>query len=136
MFNYGNVHTVVFNITDPAASVTLPFFTCPSRDTYVEILQAFVSCDTLLASGTTNGRQVNLVNMGTAGTATTVISSVAGSATGGTYSAWVANTPRALTLTAGTVLASQYVGLQYAEAGTDAFKNLTVVVHYTVGKGS
>lgn len=135
-FGFGDVQVASQTFADPAADTTWPFFRVSDRHVQVEILRAWVSSDTALSAGTSNGRELNLVNMGTAGTATTVISTVAGSATGGTYAAWTANTPVTLTVSAGTLLKNQYLGLQYNETGTDAPKNMTVHVEYVVGKAS
>lgn len=137
MFGYDNVKVFPFQFSDPAADASFKLFRVPSRNTKIEILSAWVAGDTALNAGTANGREVSLLDGGTAGSGTAIVAAaVGGTDAGGTFAAWVAHTPKAFTISEGTLDANDYLILKYDETGTDAPKNIYGQIEYVVGVGA
>jgi len=133
MFNYDNVHVQTVVLSDPTADTTSPIFRVPSRNTKIEILEAWAASDTTITGVGGTGFSLRLLDYGTAGTA------VGGTITatlGGTTSTWTANTPRTFTVSEGTLDANDYVMVYYDETGTIAPLNITVGFSWVSGVGA
>lgn len=106
---------------DPGADDVIPLWRCPSdlEGAVIKGAMAVVAND--VAASTTNYFSLNLLNGGTAGTATTAISSTIGGTAG-----WSGLTPKSFTISAGTIAAGEVVCLKYDEEGTGTFTQLTV----------
>lgn len=121
-----------FPIYDPGADKNVPLFKVPSGETYT--IEACDICpDTTVAAATDNYYQASLMNGGTAGTGTTVISGTAGGTVG-----WTANTPKtpAITSGSGDLTEGQWAVLKYDETGTVAPGIITVSLTVVVGIGA
>lgn len=136
VFGYDNQYSMSVIISDPAGDKSLPVWQVPSAVTKIEILEAEVLSDTALSAGTVNGRAISLLNGGTAGDGTDTIAAAVGTATGGTHAAWTANTPKAFTISEGTMTAGQWLVVKYDETGTDAPLNIVVNWTYVHGIGA
>ena len=112
-----NILSISAPIADPGADDSIHLYRFPVKG---RIRAAYAVPRATLAGGTDNYYEVNLLNGGTAGTATTVASGTAGG-TGG----WTADTPVTITLSSPGFTAGQWVVLNYAETGTVA-PNFTV----------
>lgn len=133
MFAYDHVIPVNAVISDPGADGTINIWKVPARMTKCEVIEAWAQIDTAIAGeGTTV--VLSLFDMGTAGTTVggTICSALGASGTGD----WSANTPRAFTISGGTLAAGHYVALKYDEAGTVAPKNITVSFTVVPGVGA
>jgi len=130
-------YTVSVCIADPQADKTLPIWRVPAEITKIEILEAWVVSDTALSAGTANGRECTLLDGGADASGTSAISNtVGGTDAGGTFAAWTASTPKAFTISEGTLDGGDYVNFKYNETGTDAPKNLLVWFAYVSGVGA
>ena len=134
MFGYDNVHSVVVNIADHQADGTLPIWKVPTRFAKIEILEAWASCDTTISAGVGTAIWLNLVDRGTAGTATAPVVSGTLGATG--TGDWTATVPRDFTISEGTMDGGDYLCLGYNEVGTVAPLNITVGFSYVSGVGA
>lgn len=123
---------IPINITDPGADKRVPLLKVPTGHTYT-VEAATIVADTTTAAATDNYFSATLENGGTAGTAQTAISSACGGTEG-----WTANTPKAVTITAGAgdLTAGQYLNLAYDESGTVAPGRLTVILEVVDGVGA
>ena len=133
MFGYDNARTDTVVLSDPGASGTFPIWRAPSRATKVEILSAWAVCDTAIA-GVGTAITLTLLDRGTAGTATATSVSVALGAAG--TGDWTAGTPRAFTISEGTLDSTDYLCVGYIEAGTIAPKNITIGIEWVSGVGA
>lgn len=124
--------TMSFAIMDPTADARVILFKVPSGHTYtVESgVAAFSAAST---ADTANYIELSLENGGTAGTAQTLISGTAGGTAG-----WVAQTPQALTVTAGAgdLTEGQHLVLRYNETGTVAPGVMSVCLDVVDGIGA
>ena len=134
MFGYDNVHSVVVNIADHQADGTLPIWKVPTRFAKIEILEAWASCDTTIKAGVGTAIWLNLVDRGTAGTATASVVSGTLGATG--TGDWTATVPRDFTISEGTMDGGDYLCLGYNEVGAVAPLNITVGFSYVSGVGA
>jgi len=114
---------------DPAADDYLPLFIAPAA---VEIHQVKAVTANDVAASTVNYFDVALVNGGTAGTATTLISGTIGGTAG-----WTGLTPKTFSLTAGSeeLAANEVLTLKYNEEGTGTFAAMLVDIDFVYGKG-
>lgn len=124
--------TIAVNITDPGADKRVPLLKVPTGQTYT-VEGCYVVPDTTLAASTADYYQCSLENGGAAGTAQTNIGGTAGGTAG-----WTANTPKEITVTAGSgdLTEGQYLNLKYDEEGTIAPGRFTVIVEYVNGVGA
>ena len=136
MFAYDAKFTVSWQFSDPTADASFLVWRVPTGVAKIEILEAWVATDTALSAGTANGHPVSLLNGGTAGTATATLAGAVGTALSGTYSAWVANTPREFTISEGTMTEGQYLVVKFDESGTVAPLNLYGQITYIQGVGA
>jgi hypothetical protein len=123
---------ITVNITDPGADKNVPLFRVPDGETYT--IEAAHACpDTTTAAATDNYYQVALMNGGTAGTGTTVISGTAGGTVG-----WTANTPKELSITSGSgdLTEGQWAVAKYDEEGTVAPGRITISLTVVKGIGA
>ena len=133
-FDYNNPRVVVCPVTDFAADGTAIIWRAPVENTAgVTIKNAVVVADTALNAGTANGREIRLLNGGTAGTSANAITPYVGTATSGTYAAWVAQTPKSFTLGTATLASGEYLAVEYNETGTDSWKNLNIIFEFDPG---
>ena len=133
VFGRDNQHTVVVSFSDPTADSTPPIWRVPSELTKIEILEAWASSDTTVTLGSGTGIALTLLNYGSAGTAS---EGTVTSALGGTTITWTANTPKAFTMSDGTMDASDYLMVKYDESGTIAPLNLTIGFTWISGVGA
>jgi hypothetical protein len=133
-FPYNHPVQVSCSFTDPAADGTACIWKVPENVGKATILEATIVTDSTLNAGTANGREFTLLDAGTVGTAANAISQTRGTATGGTFEAWTANTEKVFTLGTATLSAGKYLALAYNETGSDSFKNAHV--HLTVVFGA
>lgn len=133
MFGYDNVHVVTVTISDPTADNYYKILRVPSRNTKVEILEAWAETDTTITLGNGTGIALTLLDYGTAGTA---VGGTVSSALGGTTVTWTACTPKTFTISEGTMDATDYLCVHYDETGTVAPLNVTIGVAYAVGVGA
>jgi hypothetical protein len=123
----------VFLDYDPAADDDIPVFRAPHRLT---IKNSYFTITNTLAASTANYFTLQLLNGGTAGTATDAVSSVTGGTpASGTAPGWTALTPTALTVTDGTVEAGELLVLRYDETGTGTFTSGFLQLDYVNGVG-
>ena len=133
MFGYDAVRSVAVSLSDPTADGTYLIWRAPVRATKIEILRASAVLDTAIA-GVGTAIALNLVDRGTAGTATaTDVSSALGAAGTGD---WTANAPRDFTISEGTMDGGDYLCLGYNETGTVAPLNITVFIEWVNGVGA
>jgi len=133
MFGYDNQHTVSFSFSDPTADSTFPIWRVPAGITKIEILEAWASSDTTVTKGNGTGIALTLLDYGTAGAGNVgTVSSVLG----GTAVTWTANTPKAFTISDGTLDASDYLFVKYDEEGTVAPLNITGGFVWVSGVGA
>jgi len=133
MFGYDNVHPVVVTISDPQGDGTLIVFKIPSRWDKAELLSGYAVSDTTITKGSGTGIALRLLDMGSTGTA---VSGTMTSSLGGTDVTWTQHVPKALTVSEGTIDASDYIGLVYDETGTVAPLNITVQLDFVNGVGA
>ena len=132
MFSSQNRHSVFATFTyDPAADDQLPVFVAPVACT-IESAYAVTAND--VAASTANYFDVGLVNKGTAGTASTAISSADVGGTAG----WSAMVPKSFTIDTdnNNLAAGECVVVDYDETGTGTFGVLGIQINYVVGTGS
>jgi len=105
----------------------------PNRNTKIEILEAWAVSDTGVTLGNGTGIALTLLDYGTAGAGNIgTVSSVLG----GTTVTWTATTPKAFTLSDGTLGAGKWLYVKYDETGTVAPLNLDIEIHWVVGVGA
>lgn len=107
-----NILSITTVVPDPTADDSIHLYRFPVKG---RIRGAYAVARDTLAAGTVNYYEVNLLNGGTAGTATTVASGTAGG-TGG----WTADTPATITISTPGFSAGEWVVLNYQETGTVA----------------
>lgn len=134
MFGYDNVRTEVVTISDPGADGTLVIWKAPTRLAKIEILEAWAVCDTTVSAGVGTAFTLRLLDYGAAGTAVggTITATLGAAGTGD----WTANTPRAFTISEGTLDGGDYICLLYDETGDVAPKNITVGFSWVSGVGA
>jgi hypothetical protein len=129
MFGSENVQSVVVSFAyDPNADEVLPLFRAPAA---CEIISASATIPNDLAAGTDNYFTVALRNGGSAGTATTAMAAAIGGTAG-----WTGLTPKAFTISEGTLAAGDVVTVSYDETGTGTFTALVVQLNYVLGVGA
>lgn len=116
------------------ADIPIPVFVAPAGGATLRAAYAFSS--TTLAAGSANYFHLTLLNGGTAGTATTAISSqLGGTAASGTAPGWTAQKKETFSLTSGSekLAAGEVLLVKYDETGTVAIADWTVVAEWTQG---
>ena len=132
-FAYDDVRVSHVTISDPTKDNYYPVMKVPNRNTKIEILEAWACSDTGVTLGNGTGVALTLLDYGTAGTANIgTVSSVLG----GTTVTWTATTPKAFTLSDGTLGAGKWLYCYYDETGTVAPLNIDIEVHWVVGVGA
>lgn len=124
--------TLAINISDPGASKRINLLRVPDDHNYT-VERCDVVPDTNEAAAAGTYWQISLENGGTAGTAQTVISGTAGGTVG-----WTAQTPKNVSITAGSgkLTAGQWLVANYAETGTPAPGRFTINLEIRDGIGS
>ena len=134
MFGYNNPMVVVFPFSDPTEDETFPAFRVPSWITKMELKEAWVSTNTALSAGPTNGVAISLIDGGTDASGTAIMcAALGGTGVGGTFPAWAVATPQNFTVTEGTLDANDYIMVKYDESGTAA--GLTWTIQLTLLQG-
>lgn len=112
---------------DPAADQIYPVWRAPAA---CEVKGAYAIVTETLAAGTTNYYSVQLINGGSAGTATTAISDEIGGTAG-----WTTLAPKTFTMTATgkNLAAGDVVTLDYDETGTGTFGMIVIQLDVTYG---
>ena len=132
-FAYDSVHVSHVTISDPTGDNYYPVMKVPNRNTKIEILEAWAVSDTGITLGNGTGIALTLLDYGTAGAGNIgTVSSVLG----GTTVTWTATTPKAFTLSDGTLGAGKWLYVKYDETGTVAPLNLDIEIHWVVGVGA
>lgn len=122
------VSVVAYLDHDPAADDVLPVFRAVKD---CEILRAYAIKANALAADGTNYFALNLLNGGSAGTATTAISGTIGGTAG-----WTALLPVDFVISEGTLTAGDVVCVNYNENGTGTFGALAVQLDIVYGIGA
>jgi len=137
MFGRDVQYTVSVAVADFQGDKSMPIWRVPAEMTKIEILEAWCCTDTTKAASTANGCEVALLDGGSAGSGTALLTNTLGGTDAeGTYPAWTAVTPQSWTMAEGTLDAGDYVVFKYAETGTDAPKNFVVSFVYVSGVGA
>jgi hypothetical protein len=112
---------------DPAANDVLPIWICPSDVLGARLVAAKVIVANDVGASTSNYFTLNLLNGGTAGTATTSISGTIGGTAG-----WTGLLPVAFPLTTAgkNVEPGDVITLNYEETGTGTFTAMTVQLDF------
>jgi hypothetical protein len=119
-------------IPDATADKNFNVLRVPEKHTYT-IEAAYVASNLDVAAHTANYMNVALMNGGTAGTSTDLISDSAGGTAG-----WALNVNKPLTIVSGSgdLTAGQVLVAKYDEEGTTAPGSLSLIVEYVDGIGS
>jgi len=118
---------------DPAADDVLPIWRAPHT---VTLKAAYYTAANTLAANGSVFFTLQLLNGGSAGTATDALTSiVGGTAASGTAPGWVGLTPTALPITDASVAAGDLVVLSYDESTTGTFTAGVVQIDYVDGIG-
>ena len=133
MFGYNNPKCVTVTLSDPTKDNTYHILRVPSRTDKIEILEAWAVSDTTVTLGDGTGVALRLYDYGTAGSSA---SGTVSASLGGTTVTWTAGTPKAFTISEGTMEDSHYLVVGYDETGTIAPLNITVGVIYVDGVGA
>lgn len=112
---------------DPAADDYIPLWRAPLA---CEVVGAYATVANDVNAHTANYFSLELVNGGTAGTATTAMAGTIGGSAG-----WSALTPVPFTVTSGKLAAGELVTLKYDEEGTGTFAVMAVQLDYVFGEG-
>lgn len=120
-------------VLDPGADLKFPVLVAPADSGGITIEKAWAVISKTITASTANYVSVNLINGGTAGTATTNIGGTAGGTAG-----MVAYVPGAITITAGSgrLTAGQFLMANYDETGTVDPDAVSVIVEYVDGVGA
>lgn len=124
--------TISVPIYDPGQDSYVPILRVPTGHVY-SIEAAYACADRAHGASTADYYMINLLNGGTAGTATTAISGTAGGTAG-----WAANTPKAMTPISGSgdLTAGQWLVASYQETGTAAPGIVTLSIELVDGIGA
>lgn len=126
-----NRHVLSVAIYDPGQDAVVPVFRVPTDHVYtVEAAYATVDRTTAAATAYFTGQ---LLNGGTAGTATTAISAACGGSLG-----WTANVPKEMAITdgSGDLTAGQWLVYKHDETFAVTPGVVTVTVEFVDGIGS
>lgn len=115
---------------DPAADQTYPVWRAPLA---CEVRSAYATVVDDVAASTANYFTVQLLNGGSAGTATTTMTDAIGGTPG-----WTGLTPKAFSLTAAQVqlAAGEVVTVKYDETGTATFGQMVVQLDVVYGEAT
>jgi hypothetical protein len=113
---------------DPQADEYLPIWRAPAA---CEIKAAYATVVNDVAADTADYFDVALYNGGSAGTALAELAGTIGGTAG-----WTGLTPKAFTVSQGTLAAGDVVTLHYNEAGAGTFTALAVQLDYVLGVGA
>lgn len=125
-----NTRVLAVPLTGGTADLTLPLFPAPFGG--VTIRAAYATMAGAIAGHATNYVACNLVNGGTAGTATAAMGTAGGTA------GWSAGVPKAFSLNpaADELAAGEWLVAKYDVNGTiTAPGDVVITVHYVDGKG-
>ena len=127
-----NKKQVTILINDPEADAVIPLLRAPA-DGGITIERAFGMFPVAVTASTANYVDLALINGGTAGAGTAIISDSVGGTAG-----WAVKTVKEFTVVAGSgkLTANQILYLDYAETGSVAPLCMAVVVEYVDGIGS
>lgn len=131
MGNFGSQQIQSYGVIigqDPAADDVLPIFRAPKN---LEILAARAVAPNAVNGSTANYFAVNLINGGSAGTATTVMSGTIGGTAG-----WSALTPVSFTSLEGTMTEGDILNLNYNEEGSATIQGMLIQIDYVLGVGA
>jgi hypothetical protein len=130
MITHKKVFSVMF--PDPTADEKLVIMKAPA-DHPITIEDCYIDIAGGIAASTANYISMNLIDGGTAGTATGVLSGTAGGTAG-----WTDNQPSQAAPIAGSARldAGDYLVLNYAETGSVAPGQVTVMIEYVDGLGA
>ena len=129
MFGSKTIHSVVVTLDyDPAADQVYPVFKAPVA---CEIVGACAVIADTVAAGTDNSFSVARLNGGATGAGTTVLAAAVGGTPG-----WVGLTPKAFTISDGTLAAGDVVTASYDETGTGTFGVMNIQLDYVLGVGA
>jgi len=116
-------HSVTVSLDfDPAADDVLALWRAPKACT---IKGAYAVCHNAVAANTANYFSLNLLNGGSAGTATTAIGGTVGGTAG-----WAALTSKTLISSDVSLAAGDWVVANYDEEGTGTFAGMVVQIDY------
>ena len=121
-------HVVAYIDHDPAADDVLPVFRA-TKD--CEVLSAYAIVANAVSAHTDNYFSLNLLNGGSAGTATTAISGTIGGTAG-----WTALLPVSFAVSEGTLTAGDVIVVNYDEEGTGTFAAMMVQLEVVEGIGA
>lgn len=126
MFGSQNKQSVSFTVAyDPAADEVWPVWRVPQA---CEVTAAYATVANDVAASTANHFSLALRNGGSAGTATTALAAAVGGTAG-----WTGLTPKAYTVSEGTLAAGDVVTAAYDETGTGTFTQVTIQIDYVLG---
>ena len=138
MFGSERRITLSIPIFDPGQDSRINILKVPAHHTYT-VENAEIVVDRAINASTANYVEFNLENAGTSGTAQSAISdTIGGTAAVGTAPAWAAQTPKSLTIVAGSgdLAAGEYLALNYSETGTIGNQVITVLLDLVDGVGA
>lgn len=124
MFGDYNINSVTISLDyDPAADKTIPVFRAPHP---ITVVGCYATVTTAIASDGSNYFAASLKNG----------SDVVGAPVGGVDTAWVALTPKSMTIDEATAYidAGEVLAVLYDETGTGTFGQLTIQIDYVHGK--
>jgi hypothetical protein len=124
MFGDYNIQSVVATFDyDPASDKTIPIFRAPHP---ITVVGCYATVATAIASDGSNYFAASLKNG----------SDVVGEPVGGVDTAWVALTPKSMTIDEATAYidAGEVLSVLYDETGTGTFGQLTIQIDYVHGK--
>lgn len=129
MFASQNTKSVLFSVAyDPAADETWPVFRAPKA---LEITAVYATVANDVSASTANYFTVQLLNGDTDGTGTAALTAAIGGTAG-----WTGLTPKAGTVSEGTLAAGEVVLASYDETGTGTFTQITIQIDYVDGLGA
>ena len=132
MFGRNNIQTVVYTVNDPGAdNKQLHMWRAPMA---CEILNAYIVSQVTQTSSTAG--EFALHNFGTAGTAIKSTGGTIAASPCGTAAVLTAETPKAYTITEGTLAEGEWVVLDYQENGDFTEVNVVIVFDYVLGIGA
>lgn len=124
MFGDYNINSVTVSVDyDPAADKSIPVFRAPHP---ITVVGCYATVTTAIASDGSNYFAASLKNG----------SDVVGSPVGGVDTAWVALTPKSMTIDEATAYidTGEVLAVLYDETGTGTFGQLTIQIDYVHGK--
>jgi hypothetical protein len=128
-FQSQDIKSVCFQIGwDPAGDDVITLWRAPKA---CELVRAQLTMPNAVSGSTANYFAAHLLNSGSAGTATTVMSGTIGGTAG-----WSALTPVTFTSVEGTLAEGDIVALSYNEEGTSTIQSGIIQLDYVLGLGA